>query len=109
VDDIRYDYPEAYARRGRDMIYFRPPGGENFADLKERVTPAFHDILRFKGNLLIVAHSSVNRVILSGVLGMPLERIMSISQDYGACHVLVQSVGDISIRTLNGNINIGSC
>lgn len=101
VDDIKHEYPEAYADRGRDIVCFRPPGGENLIDLSARVLPAFKDILKHKGNILIVAHTSVNRVILADVTGAPLRSVMDIPQHYGASHMLAQSGGQLFVKALN--------
>lgn len=101
VDDIKKEYPEEYARRGRDIVNFRPPGGENLIDVKVRVAPAFHDLLKTQGNILIVAHTSVNRAILAGVTGVPLGSLMKIPQYYGACHILLQCGEEFFIDALN--------
>ncbi len=101
VDDIRNEYPEEYALRGRDIVNFRPPGGDNFMDVKARVAPAFHDLLKEGGNILIVAHTSVNRSILADITGVPFGSLMKIPQDYGACHILLQSGEEFFIDAIN--------
>jgi probable phosphoglycerate mutase len=104
IEDIKNKYPQEYTLRGQDMIRFRPPEGENFADLKKRVKKSFHRILQQEGSLLIVAHASVNRVILGEALEIPLNRILSIFQDYGCCNVLLQQGDDFSVKLINGKI-----
>ena len=62
IEDIKAKFPEEYARRGEDLRNYRIPGGENFYDLKGRVTREFHRILReeiAETDLVIVAHFGV--------------------------------------------------
>ncbi len=57
--------------------------------MRERVVPALRDIAASGGErVLVVAHKGVNRVLLCELLGLPLERLFSISQDYGAVNVV---------------------
>lgn len=86
---IKNRFPEQYARRGMEMDLFIPPGGESFLQLQKRVMPAFYRITDgSEGNILIIAHAGVNRVILCGLLGFPLNRVMSFNQPYGCTNVL---------------------
>jgi alpha-ribazole phosphatase len=101
VADIRSEYAEEYARRGRDMVNYKPPGGENFTDVRARVAPTFKELLKTEGNVLIVAHTSVNRAILAEITGAPFGSLINISQDYGACHILMQSGDEIFVSAIN--------
>jgi len=44
IEDIKAKFPEEYAKRGDDLRNYRIPGGENFYDLKGRVTREFYRI-----------------------------------------------------------------
>ena len=82
-DDVRRRYPEEYEKRGRDIVHFRPPGGESFMDCACRVIPAFYDaIYSTRGDILIVAHAGVNRILLCQVLGKSMSELFDIEQDY---------------------------
>ena len=70
IEDIKTKFPEEYERRGDDPRNYRTPGGENFYDLRGRVTREFHRIFSedFRqadgapggaGDLVIVAHLGV--------------------------------------------------
>ncbi len=88
-DYIKRHFPEEYQRRGLHIDSFIPPEGESFYQLQQRVIPAFDAIANATaGNILIVAHAGVNRVILSKLLGMSLRRILDISQPYGCINEL---------------------
>ena len=41
IEEIKEKFPEAYEKRGADILNYRIPGGENFFDLKTRVTKEF--------------------------------------------------------------------
>jgi alpha-ribazole phosphatase len=83
--DVQERFPEKWRARGENMLSYRPDGGESFNDLCDRVLPFFEQILsRAKADTLIVAHAGVNRVMLCHVLGIPLENMFRIGQDY-AC------------------------
>lgn len=80
---------EAYEERGRDIVNFRPPGGESFFDCTCRVIPALFDILRStRGDILIVGHAGINRILLCHAMGKALENLFEIKQDYGCLSVI---------------------
>ena len=89
VSEVRRLFPGEYDRRGANLAGYRPPGGESFSDLSARVVPAFEDLVRHSaGNLLVVGHAGVNRVILCHLLGMPLTNLFRLEQGYGCLNVL---------------------
>ena len=89
MDDIQKNYPAQWARRGNDLKGFRPPGGESFADLARRVIPAFYQICENTvGDIIIVAHAGVNRVILADIMAIDLNNVLQIPQDYAAGNVI---------------------
>jgi molybdenum cofactor cytidylyltransferase len=95
-DEARDLHPAEHAARERDLTGMPFPGGESFADLHERVTPAFDRLLRDclaagQRRVLIVAHRGVNRVVLAHLRGLRLEELFSIEQDY--CSVTLLRVG----------------
>jgi alpha-ribazole phosphatase len=100
--EIQSQYPEEYERRGRDIADYRTPGGESFADLQRRVLPAFAAVVeKTKGNLLIVAHASVNRIILCHLMKRPPQELFSIPQDYAAVNVLSENAGACRVVAVN--------
>jgi probable phosphoglycerate mutase len=89
VSLVRERHPMDWEARGRDLAGFRPPGGASFLDLCRRVLPAFFRLASGAGgNLLVVAHAGVNRVILAELLKTPLGRLLSIPQDYGGLNLI---------------------
>jgi probable phosphoglycerate mutase len=89
IDYIKDHFPEMYEKRGSNIDTFIPPGGESFEQMQKRVMPAFEYIAgNTAGNILIISHAGVNRVILSKLLDFPLKYIFKIIQPYGCINQL---------------------
>ena len=100
--EIRNCDPAAWQARGEDFAGFRPPGGENFSDLRGRVVPAFLRLVEETGtDLLMVCHAGVNRVILCHLLGMPLENLFRIGQDPGCLNVIEKGPEGFRVAAVN--------
>lgn len=100
--DVRRLYPYEYEKRGADMVYYRPPGGECFADVAARVIPLFDEIVRSSsGNVLIVGHAGVNKIILCHVLGMPLQNLFRMRQEYGYLNLIDCGKDGMTLRGMN--------
>jgi probable phosphoglycerate mutase len=89
VADVHAHYPDEWQRRENDLVTFRHPGGESFRDLAVRIGAVFNQIVQgIEGDILIVGHAGVNRVILCQALGMDLANIFRLGQDYGSLNLL---------------------
>jgi alpha-ribazole phosphatase len=100
--DVRRRYPREFEDRGRDIVHYRPPGGESFLDCSERVMAALGEILvSGRGEALIVGHAGVNRIVLCHVLGISLEKLFSIGQDPGCLSVLRLDEAGYRLERLN--------
>lgn len=83
VDEVRERFPDEYEARGKDMANVRPKGGESFLDLQRRVVPCLMEVAeQARGNVLVVAHSGVNRAIICHLLGMNLSDLLLFGQEY---------------------------
>jgi alpha-ribazole phosphatase len=100
--DIARCFPEEFKQRGQDIGYYRVPGGESFADCGKRAVAGFHDIVgASRGNIIIVGHAGVNRLILSHVLGMPLANIFRLTQNYGCVNILQHGKSGYQVIAVN--------
>jgi alpha-ribazole phosphatase len=63
-----------------------PPNGEAFLDFRSRVLKAFYEMSESNkgGNLLLVTHAGVIRIILMHVLGMQDENLFRLNVDYAS-------------------------
>lgn len=103
--EIRAEHPELLTKREKDLVGFEPPGGgESIGGLAERVMPAFREILERSGekNILLVAHGAVNRVILCDALGLELNRMFNLQQDYGCLNIIDYFPDRTLVRLVNG-------
>jgi probable phosphoglycerate mutase len=89
---------------GHDMLHFRPLGGETLFECTTRVIPAFYDILNSTfGNMAIVGHPVVNRIILCQVLGLSLEKLFDLDQCYGKVNHIYCDGSNMRLKSMNGN------
>ena len=88
--EVARSAPLDYERRGRDIVGFRPPGGESFADLAARVLPCWRSLVADDADdtVVLAAHCGVNRVILSDALGLPLAYLFHLGQRPGALSLI---------------------
>jgi len=63
------ELPDLGALSGADLARHTPPGGESFADLCDRVTPALQELAGRGGRIAVMAHAGVVRAALAVALG----------------------------------------
>jgi broad specificity phosphatase PhoE len=92
-------YDEWMARVGD----FQFPEGENLGQVAARAWAAFERIVAAHDGaaIAIVAHGGSNRAILCRALGLPLERILALGQDYAGLSVLERRRVGWRLHTLN--------
>ena len=89
-DEVNEKWPEAFKAWADDPLKFSPIGGESTLETRERAVPAFNKIVdgHKDGAIAVISHGGVTRVILCEMLGIPLENIFRIEQDFGALNVI---------------------
>ena len=105
LKEIGDRFPDELEKRQKDITGFQPPGdGESMQDLYQRVIPCLEKILEDeKGHdFLIVAHGGVNRVILCHALGLDLENVFNIHQNYGCLNIIDYYPDSVLVRLMNG-------
>ncbi len=106
--DVARTSPEEFGARGADLANFRTPGGESFADCSARVVPAFREIAASGvGNVLIVGHAGVNRLILCDILGMPVSNLFRLGQDYACLNIIQGGSTGYQVKLINGRGRLG--
>jgi probable phosphoglycerate mutase len=102
IKDVETHYPREFNARGEDIEHYRPPYGESFADCRIRVLDALQEILdSSSGDILIVGHAGVNRLILCEGLGIPIANIFKIGQEYGCLNILEYETRGCRVKLLN--------
>ncbi len=99
---LKLCHPRAFAARGADLANFRPPGGESFGDLQQRVVGALEGILTHGPSpVLLVGHAGVNRVLLCHLLGLPLANLFRLAQDPAGLSLVVGRRSHYRLTLLN--------
>lgn len=78
--DVCEEYPEAIARWTADRRNNRPPKGETYQEVLDRVIPAVVRVAQeATGDVMIVSHNGTIKALLAELNGTPLE---TMNQDY---------------------------
>lgn len=102
MSEIAATDPGAYAARGRNFSGYCPPGGESFFDCQKRIVTAFSVITEAcHGNLMMIGHASSNRLLLCHFLGIPIDNLFLLGQQYGCVNILRQERGYWRLQLLN--------
>jgi alpha-ribazole phosphatase len=90
AQDLKDKYREFFQKWLFQPGTVRLPQGESLHDLQNRAWSSVREILRrhSEGNVVIVAHSFVNRVILCKVLDIPLDNFRCLRQDVAARNII---------------------
>ncbi len=104
--EIKEKYPSEFDAWAGNPLKYSPIGGENTIEVNYRVVGALEEIIgRHNGeNISIVAHGGVNRIILCHIMGIPLENIFRIEQDYGAVNIIEFWDKYPVVKLLNGGV-----
>ena len=100
-------YPAELEERFRDLANFRIPGGESLKDVRARALPKLQELLARHADeaFLLVAHAGLNRVILSEAMGLPLDHLFRLDQNYGCLNIIDYFPDLAVVRLLNGGVN----
>ncbi len=103
ADEIKAREPDAFATWMASVGEFPFPEGESVPDLASRAWPAFEGLVTAHAGaaIAVVAHGGTNRMLLCRALGLPLDRLLSFGQSYGAMSVLERVGERWSLRRLN--------
>lgn len=102
--EIDEQYPDDFRAWAKDPLRFSPMGGESTLEVKVRVMGVLKRILtRHTGETVaVVGHGGVNRVALCDFMGMPLENIFRIEQEFACVNVIVFYDSYPVVKLLNG-------
>jgi alpha-ribazole phosphatase/probable phosphoglycerate mutase len=110
-DEIKEKHLDEFEAWSQNPLKHSPPNGESTLEVKDRLIKAMEKIMedarwkrKEKGssiNIAIVAHGGVNRIILCHFLGIPLENIFRIEQDFGCLNVIEFYDGYPVVKLIN--------
>lgn len=75
IEDIKAAFPADYEKRGRQLLSFKPEGGENFYDLRYRAARTLIGVLKKDRarDILIVTHAGVMTALRSAITGEEMD------------------------------------
>ncbi|RPI77290.1 MAG: histidine phosphatase family protein [Desulfobacteraceae bacterium] len=103
--EIAQQFQDELAQRQSDILHYRAPGArDTIQSLAERVLGCLKEIRRKHDgqNILLVGHAGVNRVILCDALGLDLNRVYHLHQDYGCLNIIDYFPDSTLVRLVNG-------
>lgn len=103
-DEIKEKYPKEFEQWAHNPFKFSPVGGESTLEVKERALPVIESILeKHKGQkIAVVSHGGITRIALCHFLGMPLENIFRIEQNFAAVNIIEFWENYPVIKLING-------
>lgn len=105
-EEIKEKYHEEFKAWAGNPLEFSPMNGESTLEVRDRVMDAFEKIIQAHPGerVAIVAHGGVNRIILCHILGIPLENIFRVEQDFAALNIIEFWDRYPVVKLMNGTI-----
>ncbi len=111
IEDLDILFPEEMARYREDRFFTRPPEGESFADVRDRLVPLVEELVeRHMGETIVVAcHGGPVRVILGAALGMPMSSLFTFGVDYCSLSLVEHyESGRIRVQLINSTHHLAA-
>lgn len=88
--EIQKQYPDEYAHRKKDKLFYRypGPGGESYLDIINRLRAVIVEVERTTDHVLLVSHRSTARVLLSYFRGLPRDEVADLDVPMGMLYML---------------------
>lgn len=80
LKEIDEQNPDWKIERTTNRYYAKPPNGESYAELEERLKPFIEEILEKTSTVLIVAHANVNKALIRLILNLDKEEVSYLYQ-----------------------------
>ena len=104
-EEVAASFPREWETWLSDPVGSRPPGGETFQEVEQRVLQELFLILKdhWGQEVVILSHGGSNRVILCHVLRLDLKHIFRIEQKYAALNIIDFFENDMAtVQLMNG-------
>ncbi|MFH1032087.1 MAG: histidine phosphatase family protein [Chloroflexota bacterium] len=82
IQQVKEKYPKLYSEWANFPHLVKLPGGENLDDVKMRAVRLVDEVIaRYKGNVVLVSHRVVNKVLILALLGLDNSHFWNIKLD----------------------------
>lgn len=105
--ELQAEFPAEWRARLQDVVHYRFPGGESFADAAQRVRPVVRNLIdRHTGQeIALFGHGGLNRILLLDAMAVPLVSAFRIVQDFACLNIIdYHTDGSSRLRLMNGSI-----
>lgn len=88
-DEIAAKWPDAFSAWAGNPLMYSPMGGESTQQVHDRLMPVVDALICGPHErVAIVAHGGVNRIMLCKWMGIPLENVFRVEQDFACLNVV---------------------
>jgi len=96
-------YPEMVSSLFTEPSTFVYPRGESFADFRVRVRRVLHSLLELHadGEIAVVTHGGVARLMIGEVLQLPPRNWLRLPQDFGCLNIMDVVDGQLAVNMMN--------
>ncbi|PKY02445.1 bifunctional 6-phosphofructo-2-kinase/fructose-2,6-bisphosphate 2-phosphatase [Aspergillus campestris IBT 28561] len=104
-EEIREKYPEEYAARKKNKLFYRypGPGGEGYLDVINRLRAVIIEVERTTDHVLLVTHRSCSRVLLAYFLGLKRDEVADLDVPLGMLYMLEPKPYGVEFRAYRYN------
>jgi len=89
-EEAEEKYPEVMGSRDKNRLTFKVPGGESGEEAAKRALPVLQKIAeQNNGNVLVVLHGFLMRVIMCKLSGIPIKELYKKYNFYYGCRVVL--------------------
>ncbi|KAJ5272821.1 Bifunctional 6-phosphofructo-2-kinase/fructose-2 6-bisphosphate 2-phosphatase [Penicillium angulare] len=88
--EIQQQFPDEYAHRKKDKLFYRypGPGGEGYLDIINRLRAVIVEVERTTDHVLLVSHRSTARVLLAYFQGLKRDEVANLDVEMGVVYML---------------------
>jgi alpha-ribazole phosphatase len=106
--EIEEKFHEDLLKRSEDIKNFRVEYGESFSDVNKRVIPKIMDVIENNvgKRILVIAHGGVNRIIIADALGLSINNIPRIEQNYACLNIVDYYKSGPVVRLINETLSL---
>jgi broad specificity phosphatase PhoE len=106
--DIEKNDTEQYNAFMADPADYPYKDGESFAEVQQRVVPAFEKVMaeNLGKSIIVVGHNAVNRAFLSLLVDLPLIKVRGVTQNNCGINVVRYRDGKMKAVTINSTYHL---
>jgi len=101
---VMEQFPEDIPQWLSNVEHFRIPEGESMIEVRQRSIPKLQELIELHrgGEILLVCHGALNRVILAEALRLPMAHLLRLEQDYGCLNIVDYTPTWTVVKLMNG-------